>query len=92
MGQHDVILVEIDDPVGARRLQGAIARPGAAAVGLADHPQTPIRRGELSQDCGGVVARAVVDRHKLEIAMALRQHALDRLAQKFLAIVDQHDH
>lgn len=58
---------------------------------IGENTNAPILRSESVQDFSRFVGACVVERHNLEVLVALRERALDAFAQKGGAIVDRHD-
>src|SRR5690606_13625862 len=89
-GLGPVVGVEDDDELPARLAQAGVAGGREAAVGAPHVAQ--VGGVVVLDDSGGVVGRAVVDHHHLEVRRLLRQHRPQGSAQARRPVVGAHDH
>jgi len=93
--QPDVIRVEERDQLTARGGDCEVARRAVPAVLTAwvrEQPDTTgVRAGEPPRGVGAGVRRAVVDEQQLPVLVRLRDHALDRLGEVRLAVLEGDD-
>ena len=85
VGERDVVVTESGDQLAAGLAHDRVVGGSDAAVGLVAHHAQPLA-GELPEECGGAVGRAVVDDEHLEIGVGLREAALDGLTDERLAV------
>jgi hypothetical protein len=87
-GEEGVIRIEQRDEFSSRMQEAKVPRRRDAAVGLVDVAHRP---AIALDDGASVVGRSVVDDDDLDVAIALREHALDRRADDRRAVVRRDD-
>jgi hypothetical protein len=85
--QPDVVRIEERHERRARLGERAVARDGGALVGLRQHAH---RRAARARGGDRVVGRAVVDHDDLDVTDALREDAVERLADVGAGVVGRH--
>ena len=87
VGQQAIVGVEKDEVLAARVPQTGVAGRRETLVLLADVAHVGIAGG----DGGRLVGRAVVDDDRLDAAVRLAAHAVDRLAEKVAVVEARND-
>jgi hypothetical protein len=90
--KHRVVGVHERDQLTARVPDAQVARSAEPAVGSRHHPDVGEAVGVVARNRGGPVGRTVVDHDDLEVAVGLREDAVDGLGQVVLDVEGGHDH
>ena len=82
-----VVAIEEVQVFAGRGVHPDVARGGGAGVFLRDDAHALIGGGKLGHDGDGAIGRAVIHADELDVAVRLREQALQTLAHMLLAVV-----